>query len=119
MERKFKKIFIMVKTKKPTKDAKLKPKDKVVDQMQKIVVKKPNLKIEKPVLHQIKVKCSCGNEFETLSTAKDDLKVEICSKCHPLYTGTQKLVDTAGQVEKYNERLKKAKALQKKRHKKR
>ena len=109
----------MVKTKKVTKDAKNTPKKKVVDQMQKTVVKKPTLEIEKPVLHQVKVKCSCGNEFATLSTAKADLKVEICSKCHPLYTGTQKLVDTAGQVEKYNERLKKAKALQKKRQKKR
>jgi large subunit ribosomal protein L31 len=46
------------------------------------------------------VKCACGNTFETRSTAKE-IHVEICSNCHPFFTGKQKLVDTAGRVEKY------------------
>ncbi|MDW7675018.1 MAG: 50S ribosomal protein L31 [Bacillota bacterium] len=46
------------------------------------------------------VKCSCGETFETGST-KTQLNVEVCSKCHPFYTGVQKLVDTAGRVEKF------------------
>ena len=53
-----------------------------------------------------KVVCVCGNTFETGSTEKE-LHVEICSNCHPFYTGKQKLVDTAGRVEKF---LKRAKA---------
>ncbi len=47
-----------------------------------------------------KVSCACGNTFETGSTKKD-LKVEICSSCHPFYTGKQKLVDSGGRVEKF------------------
>jgi len=47
-----------------------------------------------------KVTCSCGNAFETRST-KGDLQVEICSACHPFYTGKQKIVDTEGRVERY------------------
>lgn len=46
------------------------------------------------------VTCACGNEFETKSTV-GDLKVEICSACHPFFTGKQKLVDSAGRVEKF------------------
>ena len=46
------------------------------------------------------VTCACGNTFETRSTA-GDLKVEICSACHPFFTGKQKLVDSAGRVEKF------------------
>ena len=46
------------------------------------------------------VRCSCGNEFYTRST-KPDLHVEICSECHPFYTGKQKLVDTGGRVERF------------------
>jgi large subunit ribosomal protein L31 len=47
------------------------------------------------------VKCACGNTFETGST-KPELKVEICSACHPFFTGKQKLVDTGGRVERFN-----------------
>jgi large subunit ribosomal protein L31 len=47
------------------------------------------------------VTCACGNTFETRSTLKE-LHVEVCSKCHPFYTGTQRLVDTAGRVERFN-----------------
>ena len=57
-----------------------------------------------PEYHEAIVRCACGNEFETGSTLKE-ISVEICSKCHPLYTGAgQKLVDTAGRVEKFRRR---------------
>jgi large subunit ribosomal protein L31 len=49
------------------------------------------------------VRCSCGNEFYTRST-KPELHVEICSQCHPFYTGKQKLVDTGGRVERFKRR---------------
>ncbi|CAB4698748.1 MAG: 50S ribosomal protein L31 [Actinobacteria bacterium] len=53
------------------------------------------------------VHCSCGNAFETRST-KAELNVEICSQCHPFYTGKQKLMDTGGRVERFQRRLEKA-----------
>jgi large subunit ribosomal protein L31 len=56
-----------------------------------------------------KVHCSCGNEFITRAT-KPDLHVEICSACHPFYTGTQKLVDTGGRVERFRRRQAKSTA---------
>ncbi|NIM46889.1 MAG: 50S ribosomal protein L31 [Candidatus Aenigmarchaeota archaeon] len=56
------------------------------------------------------VECSCGNKFETRSTLPH-IKVEICSACHPLFTGKQKLVDTAGRVDKFRARVEKAQAL--------
>ena len=49
------------------------------------------------------VRCSCGNQFTTRST-KGDLRVELCSECHPFYTGKQKLVDTGGRVERFERR---------------
>ena len=54
--------------------------------------------------HDAKVVCACGNVFTTGSTKKE-LHVEICSNCHPFYTGKQKLVDTAGRVEKFKKRM--------------
>ena len=54
-----------------------------------------------PAYKQITVKCNCGNQFQTGSTLAADLQTEICSKCHPFYTGTHKIVDTAGRVEKF------------------
>ena len=58
-----------------------------------------------PNYHTVKVVCACGEEFETKSTSKEDaMKIDICSKCHPFFTGKQKLVDTAGRVEKFNKR---------------
>lgn len=54
------------------------------------------------------VKCSCGNTFKTRSTKKE-IKVEICSNCHPFYTGKQKLVDSGGRVERFKKRLMKSK----------
>ena len=53
------------------------------------------------------VHCSCGNSFVTRST-QSELNVEICSQCHPFYTGKQKLVDTGGRVERFQRRLEKA-----------
>ena len=53
------------------------------------------------------VHCACGNEFQTRST-KSDLHVEVCSNCHPFYTGKQKLMDTGGRVERFQRRLEKA-----------
>ena len=49
------------------------------------------------------VKCACGNTFETMSVM-EEIKVDICSKCHPFFTGKQKLIDTAGRVEKFQKK---------------
>lgn len=58
-----------------------------------------------PNYHTVKVECACGETFTTKSTYKSDvMKVDICNKCHPFFTGKQKLVDTAGRVEKFNKR---------------
>lgn len=61
-----------------------------------------------PEYNQINVSCTCGNSFQTGSTLGEDLQIEVCSKCHPFYTGQQKLVDTAGRVEKFRNRYKKS-----------
>jgi large subunit ribosomal protein L31 len=53
-----------------------------------------------PKYQKVTVRCACGNEFETGSTT-ESIKVEICSKCHPFFTGKQKLMDTAGRVERF------------------
>lgn len=53
------------------------------------------------------VTCSCGNTFTTRSTVAS-VRVELCNKCHPFYTGKQKLVDTGGRVDRFNRRLQKA-----------
>ena len=58
----------------------------------------------KPKIHpryvEVTVSCACGETFKTRST-KGDIRLEICSKCHPFFTGKQKLVDTAGRVERF------------------
>jgi len=54
-----------------------------------------------PEYFETSIKCACGNEVKTRATVKD-LHVEICSACHPFFTGKQKLVDTAGRIEKFN-----------------
>ena len=59
-----------------------------------------------PKYHEVDVRCACGNTFSTRSTSSE-LKVEICSSCHPFFTGKQKLVDTAGRVERFNRRYQK------------
>jgi large subunit ribosomal protein L31 len=62
-----------------------------------------------PAYEKAIVKCSCGNTFETRST-KSELHVELCSQCHPFYTGKQKLVDTGGRVERFQRRYAQRKA---------
>jgi len=57
-----------------------------------------------PQYEQITVSCSCGNSFKTRSTMAKDLSLEVCSACHPFYTGKQKLVDTAGRVDKFRQK---------------
>ena len=57
-----------------------------------------------PDYNEIKVACSCGNQFTTRSTNNKNLNIEVCSKCHPFYTGKQKIVDTAGRVEKFRQK---------------
>jgi large subunit ribosomal protein L31 len=61
-----------------------------------------------PKYEEIAVNCSCGNKFTTKSTLSKALHVEVCSECHPFYTGTQKIVDTAGRVEKFRQKYGKA-----------
>ncbi|MCK5715895.1 MAG: 50S ribosomal protein L31 [Thiomargarita sp.] len=58
-----------------------------------------------PNYNDISVSCSCGNTFETRSTShQKDMHIEICSACHPFYTGKQKIIDTAGRVDKFRRR---------------
>lgn len=62
----------------------------------------------KPDIHpkyaEIEVTCSCGNTFKTRSTLGEALHIEVCSSCHPFYTGKQKIVDTGGRVDKFRRR---------------
>ena len=60
-----------------------------------------------------KVKCSCGNVFYVGST-KPELEIEICSKCHPFYTGKEKIIESVGQIQKFKQRMEKTQKLQKK-----
>jgi large subunit ribosomal protein L31 len=60
-----------------------------------------------PEYKEVSVRCTCGNEFTTRST-QGDMHVEICSNCHPFYTGKQKLVDTGGRVERFQRKLAKS-----------
>lgn len=57
-----------------------------------------------PDYQKVTVSCACGETFETGSTKKE-IRVEICSKCHPLFTGKQRIVDAGGQVEKFRKRF--------------
>jgi len=61
-----------------------------------------------PNYHVINVECSCGEKFQTKSTYTrgDEMKLAVCSKCHPFYTGKAKFVDAAGRVDKFNKRYK-------------
>lgn len=59
-----------------------------------------------PNYHEVTVTCACGNSFKTGSTIEgDQMKIDICNKCHPFFTGKQKIVDTSGRVERFNKRL--------------
>ena len=66
-----------------------------------------------PEYYQITVSCACGNSFTVGSTHKDDMRVEICAQCHPLYTGKSNLIDAAGRLDKFQARQQKAAELQK------
>ena len=66
-----------------------------------------------PNYKEIRVLCACGSTFETRSTHKGDIHVEICSACHPFFTGEQKFVDTAGRIEKFSRRYAGAQARKK------
>lgn len=59
-----------------------------------------------PKYHKAAVRCACGNEMETGSTKKE-IRVEICSQCHPFFTGKQKLIDTTGRVERFRKKYEK------------
>lgn len=59
-----------------------------------------------PENHDVTARCVCGNSFQTVSTAKE-ISLDICSNCHPFFTGQQKFVDTAGRIEKFQKRYNK------------
>ncbi|NOZ54854.1 MAG: 50S ribosomal protein L31 [Gammaproteobacteria bacterium] len=67
----------------------------------------------KPEIHpsyqKIKVTCSCGNTFETNSTLNKELHLDVCSQCHPFYTGKQKMADVGGRVDKFRQKYGRAK----------
>ena len=58
-----------------------------------------------PDYQEIKATCSCGNVIETRSTLADDIHLEVCSECHPFYTGKQKTLDAGGRVERFRKRF--------------
>ena len=58
-----------------------------------------------PKYDDITVKCACGNSFQTRSTHKGDIVLEICAACHPFFTGKQKLIDTAGRVDRFRRKF--------------
>ncbi len=66
-----------------------------------------------PKYDQITVTCSCGHSFKTGSTASQALHLDICSKCHPFFTGQQKMIDTAGRIDKFRQKYGKKKAANK------
>ena len=61
-----------------------------------------------PRYEEITVKCACGSNFKTRSTHKGDIVLEICAACHPFFTGKQKLVDTAGRIERFRRKFAKS-----------
>ena len=58
-----------------------------------------------PKYEEMKVSCSCGNSFVTRSTKGGELHLDVCSECHPFYTGQQRVVDTGGRIDKFNKRF--------------
>ena len=65
-----------------------------------------------PAYEEVNVICACGHTFKTRSTHKGDIRVEICSNCHPFFTGRQKLVDTEGRVDRFQKKVQKSKDMQ-------
>jgi len=76
-------------------------------QERRVFTTMPKEKIH-PNYAAVRVMCACGNNFETRSTHKGDIHAEICSVCHPFFTGKQRLVDTAGRVERFRRKYAKA-----------
>jgi large subunit ribosomal protein L31 len=64
-----------------------------------------------PAYEEVRVICACGSTFKTRSTHKGDIRVEICSNCHPFFTGRQKLVDTEGRVDRFQKKIAKSQEL--------
>ncbi len=60
-----------------------------------------------PAYNEVRVRCACGSSFTTRSTHKGDINVEICSACHPFFTGKQKIIDTAGRIERFRRKYSK------------
>lgn len=58
-----------------------------------------------PVYADVAATCSCGNVVKTRSTLTADIHIDVCSECHPFYTGTQKIVDTGGRIDRFNKRF--------------
>ena len=65
-----------------------------------------------PQYEEVNVICACGNIFRTRSTHKGDIRVEICSNCHPFFTGRQRVVDTEGRVDRFQKKYQKAREAQ-------
>jgi large subunit ribosomal protein L31 len=65
-----------------------------------------------PQYEEINVTCACGNTFRTRSTHKGDIRVEICSNCHPFFTGRLRLVDTEGRVDRFQKKVEKTRQMQ-------
>ncbi len=65
-----------------------------------------------PAYEEVDVMCACGNHFKTGSTHKGEIRLEICSSCHPFFTGRQKLIDSEGRVDRFNKNAQKTKNLQ-------
>jgi large subunit ribosomal protein L31 len=73
--------------------------------LQLLNIREKSMKAEThPNYPEINVTCSCGNKFKTRSTHGRDMSIEVCSQCHPFYTGKQKILDTAGRVEKFKQK---------------
>ena len=70
-----------------------------------------------PAYDVVNVHCACGAAFQTRSTHKGNIRLEICSSCHPFFTGRQKLIDTEGRVDRFQKKLQKAKDIAAKRAK--
>jgi len=66
-----------------------------------------------PAYNELNIICACGSTFRTRSTHKGDIRVEICSKCHPFFTGRQKLVDTAGRIDRFQKKYQKTQDMKK------
>jgi large subunit ribosomal protein L31 len=66
-----------------------------------------------PAYEVVNVVCACGHKFPTRSTHKGDIRVEICSSCHPFFTGKQKLIDTAGRIDRFEKKFANARGAKK------